>query len=55
MKTNKNFSNTTKFVLIVLTIWVAITSGIYRAKNQSKTETEVLFHVPKSFIFDFDD
>lgn len=41
------------FLLFVVISWNAVTSIIYRFKNPKKTETEVLLHIPKSFILNF--
>lgn len=40
-------------VIIIIIIWVSITTSIYAMKNPSKTQTEVFLHIPKSFILKF--
>lgn len=49
MKNKKIF----QIIFILLLLWISITSMIYRIRNRTKTETEVFFHIPKSFICDF--
>ena len=51
-KCNK-ISNVIWFILVLLLLWMIITSTIVRFKNPKLTETELLLRIPKSFILDF--
>lgn len=42
-----------QIIFLLILLWISITSMIYRIGNITKTETEVFFHIPKSFICDF--
>ena len=41
------------FILVLLLLWIGITSTIARFKNPKLTETELLLRIHKSFILDF--
>lgn len=40
-------------ILVLLLLWIGVTSAIARFKNPKLTETELLLRIPKSFILDF--
>lgn len=40
-------------ILVLLLLWIVVTSTIARFKNPKLTETEISLRIPKSFILDF--
>jgi hypothetical protein len=50
----KNDLNNFIFIIIIVCImWSSITSMIYAFVDPSRTQTEILLHIFKSFILDF--
>ena len=52
---NKNFiKKILLFILITVVLWLVVTAGfIQRFKCPEMTETELILHIPKSFMLDF--
>ena len=44
-----------KSILVLLFIWMAITTIIQRFKCQKLTETELFIRIPNSFILDWNE
>ena len=41
------------FILVLLLLWIGVTSTIAAFKNPKLTETELFLRIPKSFILNF--
>lgn len=41
-------------ILVLLLLWIGVTSIIARFKNPKLTETELFLRIPKSFILNFE-
>lgn len=41
------------FILVLLLLWIVVTSAIARFRNPELTETELFLRIPQSFILDF--
>lgn len=52
-KKHSKIINIIWLILVLLLLWIAVTSTIDRFKNPKLTETEILLRTPKSFILDF--
>lgn len=52
-KKYSKITNIIWLILVLLLLWIAVTSIIDRFKNPKLTETEILLRIPKSFILDF--
>ncbi len=48
-----NISNALYFVLVAVFLWVSISNIIQSFKCPKMTQTELLLHIPKSFVFDW--
>lgn len=52
-KKHNKIINVIWFILVLLLLWMVVTSTIARFKNPKLTETELFLRIPKSFILDF--
>jgi len=48
-----NISNALYFVLVAVFLWVSISNIIQSFKCPKMTQTELLLHIPKSFVCDW--
>ena len=42
------------FILVLLLLWIGVTSTIAAFKNPKLTETELFLRIPKSFILNYE-
>jgi len=49
----ENIGNALYFVLVAVFLWVSITNIIQSFKCPKMTQTELLIHIPKSFVCDW--
>lgn len=52
-KCNK-ISNVIWFILVLLLLWIVVTSTIARLKNPKLTEIELFLRIPRNFILNFE-
>ena len=43
-----------RIILVLLLLWIGVTSIIARFKNPKLTETELFLRIPKSFILNYE-
>jgi len=43
-----------RIILITASLWLAITTIVFRIKNPEQSEMQVFIHIPKSFVLDFE-
>jgi hypothetical protein len=49
----ENISNALYFVLFAVGLWVVISNAIQAFKCPEMSQTELLIHIPKSFVCDW--
>lgn len=52
-KKYSKITNIIWFILVLLLLWIGVTSTIAAFKNPKLTETELFLRIPKSFILNF--
>lgn len=51
----RKFIDILYYFLVVICMWIALTSTITRFKNTKISETEIFLHIPQSFVLDFNE
>ena len=53
-KKYSKITNIIWFILVLLLLWIGVTSTIAAFKNPKLTETELFLRIPKSFILNYE-